>query len=271
MVEPDAELVLVAGDPVAGTGSGSAGRQRFTLLVLADGYPAARLDEFADRVDLFCHSLFRAEPFDRLRRLVSVYRLDRPDPPGSAGLHGRFSERAGGRTGRLLTLDVAAARQRADAALPGADMVLVQCDRAEYGGSGGEIAVFSAHPRAVEIALHEMGHTAFGLGDEYDYPAADDQPDEVGADPFPVEPPFPNLTVDPHPARLKWRALVAPGTALPTTDPTVAVGTFEGGNYRRHGVYRPSADCRMRTIGQPFCAVCQQQIRAVLLRRCITR
>jgi hypothetical protein len=43
----------------------------------------------------------------------------------------------------------------------------------------------------------------------------------------------------------------------------VAVGTiglFEGGDYYHCNVYRPEFDCRMRTVNQPFCAVCQQVI-----------
>ena len=35
-------------------------------------------------------------------------------------------------------------------------------------GSGDGIAVFSLAPGAEEIALHELGHSAFGLADEYD-------------------------------------------------------------------------------------------------------
>jgi hypothetical protein len=34
---------------------------------------------------------------------------------------------------------------------------------------GGSVAVSSTHPSASEIVTHEIGHTAFGLADEYDY------------------------------------------------------------------------------------------------------
>ena len=38
-----------------------------------------------------------------------------------------------------------------------------------YGGSGGSVGTYSLAGGATEIAIHEMGHTAFGLADEYPY------------------------------------------------------------------------------------------------------
>ena len=37
----------------------------------------------------------------------------------------------------------------------------------ELSGSGGGVATLSLAPSAEEIALHEMGHTAFSFADEY--------------------------------------------------------------------------------------------------------
>src|SRR6516165_2206557 len=48
-------------------------------------------------------------------------------------------------------------------------MIMVIVNSQVYGGSGGGVATFSLAAGANEIALHEMGHTAFGFADEYDY------------------------------------------------------------------------------------------------------
>ena len=80
-------------------------------------------------------------------------------------------------------------------------------------------------------------------------------------------------------ATLKWRSLIAQNTPVPTTRnadcsrcdpqgnplPAGTVGPYEGAHYYHCGAFRPQFDCRMRTLNQPYCAVCSQQIRRVLL------
>ncbi len=260
--------------------------RRFDVLIIAARYAGAELPIFADRVDRFCQKLFRTEPFDLLGGLVNVHRLDRaaagPSPTDLDVLDAHFPGPPGS---RLLLADPEAAIRLADQYLPAHDMVFVQPNVENYGGSGGQIAVFSAHPDSIEIALHEMGHTAFGLGDEYSYPPTDDPIAEQGhpeRHPGP-EPDFVNLTVNTDWSSLKWRSLVPDGSPLPS-EPSVGdasvgnpsagdasvgelIGAFEGGDYHALGVFRPALDCRMRTLGQPFCAVCRQQIRRVLLSK----
>jgi hypothetical protein len=140
------------------------------------------------------------------------------------------------------------------------------------GGSGGSVATFSKAPGALEIAIHEMGHTAFGLADEYEYYsncAESGHNKHSGS-----EPSQPNITTNKNRASTKWRSMIQASTPVPTTtnadcahcDPQpspVAVGTiglFEGADYYHCGVYRAEFDCRMRNLDRPFCAVCQQVI-----------
>lgn len=268
--------------------------RRFDVVVTGDGYTSDELPLFAERVAEFCERFFDAPPFDVLRPLVNVHRLDvasadsGADDPltcedgsrGSGAAPRTFFDAGfcGGGSRRLLTVDTAAVLAAAGAHVPAYDMVFVQVNTASYGGSGGAVAVFSAHPDAAEIALHEMGHTAFGLADEYPAKAGCDRPDP-GHDHHPgPEPDYPNVTLDP--AARKWAELVAAGTPLPTMTnpdpsrcdrrpspaPPGTVGAFEGADYHRGGAYRPEYDCRMRTLGAPFCAVCQREIRRQVLR-----
>jgi hypothetical protein len=267
---------------------------RFDVVVTCDGYPATDLPTFADRVTAFCERFFDTAPFDVLRGLVNVHRLDVASTDSGAddpltcvdGTTGdgatprtRFDASfCGGGSRRLLTVDAAAVLATVAEHVPAYDMVFVQVNATRYGGSGGAVAVFSAHPEAAEIALHEMGHTAFGLADEYPAKAGCGQPDH-GHDRHPgPEPDYSNVTLDPQAG--KWADLVTAGAALPTmvnpdpsrcddrpsAVPAGTVGAFEGADYHRAGVYRPEYDCRMRTLGAPFCAVCQREIRRQVLR-----
>jgi hypothetical protein len=177
----------------------------------------------------------------------------------------------GVRLDRLLTVDAARVLSTASAQVPLRHQVLCIVNSAKYGGSGGALAVTSTHPSAAEIAIHELGHSAFGLADEY---GGDGTGTPAG------EPAEPNVTRVTDRATNKWRTLVAAGTPMPSRcntacsgsgcvppaspPPPGAVGTYEGGIYSDCATYRPLPDCYMRTLGSPFCPVCVRTIRAVL-------
>ena len=66
--------------------------------------------------------------------------------------------------------------------MPQFTVVIVVVNSTVYGGSGGSVGTYSLAGGATEIAIHEMGHTAFGLADEYPYYAGGD---ETGPRPSP--------------------------------------------------------------------------------------
>jgi hypothetical protein len=156
-------------------------------------------------------------------------------------------------------------------------MVIVNSPR--YGGSGGDVATFSTAPGAYEIALHEMGHTAFGFADEYEYYAGCGS-GEAGHDVYAGgEPIEPNVTRNTNRTTIKWKGvLTSAADLLPTTanancgqcDPQPNprqpdyLGAYEGARYMHCGCYRPSYNCRMRVLGEPFCGACQKAIRDAL-------
>jgi hypothetical protein len=146
------------------------------------------------------------------------------------------------------------------------DAVICAVNHQEYGGSGGNVAVFSMHPLSTQIAIHEFGHV-LDLADEYDFSTDEDEDTYSGS-----EPAEPNVTVDSTGS--KWSSFITAAN-LPTwlnPDCTVsnepdpdpepgAVGAYAGARYCRCGIYRPSHDCMMRHLGQPFCAVCEDHVR----------
>jgi len=264
--------------------------QRWNIVIMGDGYRASDLSKYEQDVDDVIDTFYNTPPFDELWCGINIYRVDvvsnesGADDPAGGDCGGTGATAAtyfdatfcgNGQIHRLLTVNSATALNVANAQVPQNHVVLVIVNSSDYGGSGGAVATFSTHPSAAEIALHELGHAAFGLADEYPYYAGcgsgeTDHDNYTGA-----EPSEPNVTIDTNRATNKWRDLIAATTAMPTTSnancnqcdtqaspvPAGTVGTFEGGRYFHCGIYRPEFNCEMRSLGQPFCAVCRRTIR----------
>ena len=265
--------------------AGSAPRNRaFNVVLLADGFTAAQQNDFNTACADFVTALFATAPYDELRPAINVFRVnvsstdsgaDDPSAAGGTGATARtyFDSSFGGNgIRRLLVCDTTTALTVAAAQLPQFSIALVVVNSAVYGGSGGSVGTYSLAAGATEIAIHEAGHTAYGLADEYPYYAGGN---ETGHDHHPAgEPGQPNVTTNSDRASLKWGWAVAAATAVPTMSnpdcstvdnrpspvPTGTVGLFEGADYYHCGAYRPEYDCKMRELGVPFCRVCRQAI-----------
>lgn len=256
----------------------------FNIVLLADGFTAAQQNDFNTACAGFVTAVQATRPFDELLPAINVFRVnvrstdtgaDDPVSGGGTGATARtyFDSTFGGNgIRRLLICNNTTALTVAAAQVPQFTVVLVVVNSQIYGGSGGSIATFSLAPGAMEIALHETGHTAFGLADEYAYYAGGN---ETGHDHHPLfEPTEPNVTTNSNRNTLKWRWAVASSTAVPTmsnpncavvdprpsTVPAGTVGLFEGARYYHCGGYRPEYDCKMRALGLDFCRVCRQVI-----------
>jgi hypothetical protein len=255
---------------------------RWDLVILGDGYQEHEIVTYEREVDRVAAAMLSTPPFDQLRAAINVHRVTVVSRESGASDLCRDTRRATffdsafcyDRIERLLVTDTRTALEVALDAVPEMNATLMVVNTSTYGGSGGIVSVFSTAPEAVEIALHEMGHSHFGLADEY--PSLRDCHEEGHGQYAGAEPGEPNVST--HPDARKWANLVTPGVALPTTrNPDCSdcdhqpspiregtVGAFEGARYYRCGMFRPSYDCRMRTLGPPFCAICQATIRRVL-------
>ncbi len=257
---------------------------RWNLVMVADGYRAADQADFASDAEDVRDRLLAEPPFDspELTCAINIYRLDvvsdeaGADKPncGDGGGDGSTKDTyfdstfcANGNTQRLLSGNGALAQAEVETFLPEWHQILVIANDPERGGAGGAVAWTSnGGSDWKEVAIHEMGHSAFGLADEYGYDSGDNY---AGA-----EPGEPNVSTESDPTAVKWSALVTAGGADPTManadctttndDPSPVpggtVGTFEGARYWHCGLYRPAYTCMMRTTSAPFCPVCTQQI-----------
>ena len=264
---------------------------RWNLVILGDGYRKSEIPAYRVQAQNVADTLHATPPFSQLWSAINVWRVDvistdsGADDPTACGGTGRVARTyfdatfcGDGTIQRLLTVDVATVLLVARSAVPASHFAMVLVNSPVYGGSGGAVATVSSHAAAMEIALHEMGHTAFGLADEYEFWAGCAS-GETGHDKYSDgEPAQANLTKDANPATTKWKALITPGVVMPTTanancawcDPQASpvrvgtVGAFEGAGYFHCGLYRGEFSCRMRALNNPYCAVCQLAIRTTI-------
>lgn len=258
--------------------------QAFNIVLLAEGFQSGQQNAFNTAATAFATALLGTVPFTDLTSAINIFRVnvsstdagaDDPVSGGGTGASVRtyFDASFGGNgIRRLLVCNTTTVLTVAAAQVPQFSLALLVVNSTIYGGSGGSVGTFSLASGASEIAIHESGHTAFGLADEYPYYAGGN---ETGHDHHPAtEPQEPNVTINTARASLKWAWAVASATALPTmsnpncasvdsrasTVPGGTVGAFEGAHYYHCGAYRPEYDCKMRNLGVPFCRVCRQVI-----------
>ncbi|MBN2474574.1 MAG: hypothetical protein JXB62_08195 [Pirellulales bacterium] len=231
---------------------------RIDLVLVGDGYMAGELGTYQTHVNNVLPRFFGESPLDAYATLFNVHRVDVTsnesgvdnDPTEGierdTALDMRFW--CGG-TERLLCVNVSKALAAAREA-PDVDQVLALANSTKYGGAGygsSDLATLSGgNSAAVELALHEFGHSFGDLADEYTY----------GGDTVYTgsEPSRPNVSIYDATAmaarQTKWH--------LWLDEPNV--DTFEGAMYCQSGIYRPTNNSKMRSLGRPFEQVNAEQL-----------
>ncbi|WP_329459854.1 M64 family metallopeptidase [Streptomyces sp. NBC_01497] len=256
--------------PIQVTGDPS---NRWNLVVLGDGYTAAEMPTFLDQVDKQLNVLWGLQPYKSYRNYINVYAVETPsqesgiscDPeltspvrttPLSMKLWSGCSK-----TGiqRLLVMDDGAAKKYA-ALAPKADQILALANSDTYGGAGGSYATATGgNAMSALIAPHELGHSAGGLQDEYDYYTRGvTSGTYTGGEPDSVHH---TLLTEQQMLDQKakwWRWLGEKSESGGT------IGRFEGGMYYTEGVWRPSQHSMMKTLGYYMDQVSREQMTAAL-------
>lgn len=235
---------------------------------IGDGYTAAEMDKWRADAQKVING-FLADPlFNANRASMNIHRVDVAS--NQSGVDeidkGIYRDTAmDGEFGcynieRLLCVNNTKATNIAASVLaPDArDVIVVIANSTRYGGSGGAVATLSMHEQSIEVALHEIGHTAFALADEYEYGtcSTSSEPTEV------------NVSLN-GTRSVKWGSLISGSTAVPTglgVYPNGTVGTFVGAQYCGSGKYRPTENSRMRTLGYPWHAVNEGAVKKVFAK-----
>ena len=237
---------------------------RVDITILGDGYTAAEMQNYRDDVQRLMTAFFNNDPFRVYSNFFNVHRIDvvssqsgadhpEKDSFVNTALDATYNCDA---TQRLICINSTKANTIVGNSVAPAqrDIVLVIVNDAEYGGSGGPIAVTSTHPDALELILHELGHSFGLLADEYGGPAP---PSCINN----VEPSAANATKATDRALIKWNHWIDPSTPLPTQTMALGVpGIYQGAAYCDAGLYRPTFESKMRVLGQPYEQVNTEQL-----------
>lgn len=234
---------------------------RVDMIFVGDGYQASEIaSTYSDHVDDTLSAFFNPgiAPFPRYQNFFNAHRVNVISNESGADdpLNNIFVDTALDATyntsgiDRLLYFNTTKANTAVNTALSGSgidiDMRLGSVNSEKYGGGGGQWAVWAAgNTVALDIAIHEVGHSFANLADEY-YTSGQSWD---GGEPNQV-----NVTSDPSLG--KWDRWL--GYDDPDSD-IGAIDYYEGARYHEFGLYRPSENSMMRSLNRPFDAISRER------------
>jgi hypothetical protein len=222
--------------------------ERLDIVFLGDGYTAGQLGAYAADVDEVVAHLRSVQPYDSYKGAFNIWRIDSASTQSGAShydagqnitrdtAYGCYYGCSG--IDRLLCCDSSAVFTDVNAAVPGADGVMVLVNDPTYGGAGGFGGYATSYNGDAmnEVAAHEVGHSLIGLWDEYDYGYTGDP---TGQAP-------PNCAASP--SAVPWEHW---------TD-QASVDAYRECSFSN--AYRPTdAGCMMRSLQDDYCPVCREQ------------
>jgi hypothetical protein len=244
----DPDIFRIYGNPAEGD-------RRINIVIVPDGYSYVNKPVMEAHADALVQYFRQKTPYaehDSFVNYTLVYAYSRrdgtdqcdcdiivdtamgtrfPDAGDTCGGSGNRCLYYGGGCDTDSTTNIVAAELRA----PHHDETIVMVNTPRYGGCGGARAVYSAGAgSATEIAVHELGHSLAGLADEYG--------GDPGCGSWAGE-----INTSLNPTKGAWQEWVAELGA-----------PREGAQYYNQCIYRPQDNCDMRSLNQPFCAVCNQ-------------
>jgi len=225
-IDPSAVTVirkpLESGVKVVEVAKGGDPHAKVDVAILGEGYTAPQEGKFRSDLARFVKLFLGQEPYASRKDSFNIYGVFKPsqesgcDEPSwgsfkNTALNASFDSLGSERY--MLIEDNQRLRDLA-AHVP-YDAILVMVNSPRYGGGGiyNLYCTFTTDNYwSTYVFLHEFGHTFAGLADEY-YTSSVAYTEFFAKG---VEPSPPNVTALLDPAKLKWQALVTPGTAIPT-------------------------------------------------------
>lgn len=251
---PAAAATAVAPPPATVTALQQTGTtaNRYDLVFVDDGYTSSQLALYHQHVAEKWATLTTMPPYSTYKDYFNVWMVDVVSAQSGVDndpTQGISKNTALGMyfwcssTERLLCINETAAKSYA-ANAPAVDMILAVANTTKYGGAGYTSMATASGGNVLsgQIVQHELGHSIGGLADEYDYPYNR----YSGA-----EPSAPNVTrytaAQLTSGKRKWHALLGQ-----TTPDGGVIGAYEGAQYYLRGLYRPSQNSIMRSLGRQF-------------------
>ena len=241
---------------------------RIDIVLLPEGYSADQREMFEYDCQRFVREFFSYSPFKENFRYFNVRAVWAPSAEAGVTMPGEGVWRNTVCDANFYTFGWERYQTVRDqqglrdvAAHVTYDYIYVLSNTQKYGGGGifNFYGISAAHHPTTsgQVYVHEFGHVMIGLGDEY----IDDNADLYDLS---VEPWEANLTTLKDFKRKPWSRMIESGTPVPTpeTDEYKGVtGVYEGGGYRREGIYRSAHDCVMHSNNtKEFCPACRHAL-----------
>lgn len=217
---------------------------RADLVFLSEGYTESELSQFSTDVDNIIKGYFDVSPYLEYKKLYNVWRVETASIVSGAGNGSPINTKFGAHFGcygieRLLCVDETKVINYINSVMDStqADQVVVVVNTQTYGGAGGTVATISLAPAAINLALHEVGHSFGHLADEY-----------TNGTCITSEPTEANATTNSYGS--KWSHWQHASN----------VSAYQGGRYCTSGMYRPTYDSMMNHLGVPFYQVNEEEL-----------
>lgn len=231
---------------------------RVDISIVGDGYTESELALYETHAQTVMDGFLEEEPFNTYRNYFNFHRVDVISNESGVDhdpSYGTLKDTAldmnyfCSGTERLLCINVSKAKAAA-ANAPDADQVLAIANSSKYGGAGytsSELATLAGdNNSAIELALHELGHSFGDLADEYSYGGdetyAGSEPSAVNLSTYTAD----TLLTE----QRKWFRWMG----------EFGVDAYEGGGYSTYGVYRPTLNSKMRSLSRDFEVVNAEQL-----------
>lgn len=242
----NSQTILNNGDPA----------NRIDIVLVGDGYTSSELNQYRNHANNIVNGFFNEGVLLNYKNYFNVHRVDvisnesgvDNDPQGTDRDTALDMTYYCSNIARLLCVNVSKAKAAAQNA-PQADQILALANSTTYGGAGYSSAnlgtVAGNNGSALEVAIHEIGHSFADLADEYTYGGSETYTGpELNA---------PNVSI------YQKAAMQQQQTKWYRWFNVAGVDTFEGGHYSVYGVYRPTQNSKMRSLGQPFGPINDEQ------------
>ncbi|MDA9185178.1 M64 family metallopeptidase [Gammaproteobacteria bacterium] len=240
-------------------------KNRVNILFLGDGFTDTELNEFRNAADNAMNGFLSEPPYDAYREYFNVYRIDIASnesgvshPENGIQRDTAFGSYYNcGDIQRLICADYSKVMSVVESnfGASDADIIIVLVNDAEYGGSGGGFAVASMHSAAIDLVLHETGHSFGRLADEYDSPLPSTPSSCSERDTS-----EPNVSKMVESDEIKWKHWFDSPITIPTPNSDNSVPGFYAGSKYCSSLYRPTPNSKMRSLGRPFDAINEEAL-----------
>ncbi len=228
--------------------------KRINLVFMAEGYQASEMTKFIADVTVLVNGLFAQTPFKEYKSFFNVYAIKVPSsqsgadhahsaadcpnlathPISDVSTYFDSQYDAYGIHRLLVPYNATNVDLVAAANVPQYDQIFVLVNSNFYGGSGGTHATASTNAASAEIAIHEIGHSFGELADEY-WAGAQYAAEKA------------NMTQNNNSTSIKWKNWLNSN----------GIGAYQ---HAGQPWYKPHQNCKMQSLGSPFCSVCVEAL-----------